>query len=143
VTVRATVRHAPVTEVVRPRLSIFIFAYGFLKSSGYIAMFTAIRRGSSRVSIWPSGGRPDSILEPDQPWEDQGRGMRAMGGAVKPPTRSCSKSRRICQIRPSTKPIAIATEIWKTITSNRATACSFPGQCHKVARAMVTEPFFT
>jgi len=47
-----------------------------------------------------------------------------MGGAVKPPTRSCSKSHRICQIRPSTKPIAIATEISKTITSSKVTACS-------------------
>jgi hypothetical protein len=37
--------------------------------------------------------------------------MRAMGGATKPPARCCSKSHRICQIRPSTKPIAIATEI--------------------------------
>ena len=43
--------------------------------------------------------------------------MRAMGGAAKPPARCCSKSDRICQIRPSTKPIAIATEISKTIKS--------------------------
>ena len=43
--------------------------------------------------------------------------MRAMGGAAKPPVRCCSKSDRICQIRPSTKPIAIATEISKTIKS--------------------------
>jgi hypothetical protein len=33
-------------------------------------------------------------------------GMRAMGGGVKSPVRSCSKSHRICQIRPSTKPEA-------------------------------------
>jgi hypothetical protein len=52
-------------------------------------------------------------------------GMRAMGGGVKSPVRSCSKSHRICQIRPSTKPTAIATEISRTITSNQVTACSF------------------
>ena len=45
--------------------------------------------------------------------------MRAMGGATKPPARCCSKSHRICQIRPSTKPIAIATEISKTIKSHQ------------------------
>ena len=43
--------------------------------------------------------------------------MRAMGGAAKLPARCCSKSDRICQIRPSTKPIAIATEISKAIKS--------------------------
>jgi hypothetical protein len=53
--------------------------------------------------------------------------MRAMGGAEKPPSRRCSKSHRICQIRPSTKPIAIATEIWKTITSSKVIGMSFPG----------------
>lgn len=41
--------------------------------------------------------------------------MRAVDG-------SCSKSHRICQIRPSTKPIAIATEVSKTITSTKVIA---------------------
>jgi hypothetical protein len=50
---------------------------------------------------------------------DQGCGMRATGGAVKPPARSCSRSHRICQIRPITKPTAIATEISKAITRNK------------------------
>jgi hypothetical protein len=52
------------------------------------------------------------------------RGVRngAMGGAVKPPARSCSRSNRICQIRPSTKLTAIA--------STKIRAFSFPGQCH-------------
>jgi hypothetical protein len=45
--------------------------------------------------------------------------MRAMGGSVKPPARCCSNSHRICQMRPSMKPIPIATEIWKTITSTK------------------------
>jgi hypothetical protein len=72
------------------------------------------------------------ILEINVParLRDQGRGMRAMGGAVKPPARCCSKSHRICQIRPSTKPIAIATEIWKTITSNKVIGIFPSGQCH-------------
>ena len=39
---------------------------------------------------------------------DQGCGMRGIGGAVNPTARCCSKSYRICQIRPSAKPIAIA-----------------------------------
>jgi hypothetical protein len=37
-----------------------------------------------------------------------------MVGGVKSSARSCSKSHRICQIRPSTKPTAIATEIVRT-----------------------------
>ena len=78
-TVRATVRHAPVTEVVRPRLSIFFFAYGFLKSSGYFAIFTAIRGGSSRVSIWLPSGRPGSILKLDQPCEGERSRARNAG----------------------------------------------------------------
>jgi hypothetical protein len=41
-----------------------------------------------------------------------------MGGAVKTPARSCSRSQRICQIRPSTNPIAIATAISKTMIKN-------------------------
>src|SRR5262249_29773535 len=49
----------------------------------------------------------------------EGRGMRATGGAVKPPARCSSKSHRICQIRPSIKPIAIATEISKTVSSTK------------------------
>ena len=60
--------------------------------------------------------------------------MRATGGAVKPPARSCSKSHRICQIRPSTKPIAIASEISKTITISKVTVCSFPDQPLSCAR---------
>src|SRR5262249_3154193 len=50
---------------------------------------------------------------------DQGCGMRAMGGTVKWPARCCSRSDRICQIRPSTKPIAIANEISKTINTTK------------------------
>jgi hypothetical protein len=45
--------------------------------------------------------------------------MRATGGAVKQPACSCARSHRICQIRPSTKPTAIATEISKAITMNK------------------------
>ena len=49
----------------------------------------------------------------------QGREMRAIGGAVKLTARCSAKSHRICQIRPSTKPIAIATEISNTINSTK------------------------
>jgi hypothetical protein len=47
-----------------------------------------------------------------------------MVGGVKSSARSCSKSHRICQIRPSTKPTAIAAKISRTITSNQVTAQS-------------------
>src|SRR5215472_14022606 len=50
---------------------------------------------------------------------DQGRGMRATGGAANPPARCCSKSHRICQIRPSMKLIPIATPISTTINSSK------------------------
>src|SRR5262249_538927 len=42
-----------------------------------------------------------------------------MGGTAKWPARCCSRSDRICQIRPSTKPIAIANEISKAISSTK------------------------
>jgi hypothetical protein len=74
-------------------------------------MFTAMRRASSLV-------------------RDQGLGMRAMGGAVKPPSRCSSKSHRICQIRPSMKPTAIATEISKTISSAKVIGMFLSGPCH-------------
>jgi hypothetical protein len=67
--------------------------------------------------------------------------MWAMGGAVKPPARCCSKSHRICQMRPSMKPIAIATEISKTISSTKVIGMFPSGQCHQVARPKVTGPF--
>jgi hypothetical protein len=43
--------------------------------------------------------------------------MRAVGGALRSPACCCSRSDRICQIRPSMKPIAIATPISTTINS--------------------------
>jgi hypothetical protein len=46
---------------------------------------------------------------------------------AKSPARCCSKSHRICQIRPSTKPIAIATEISKTIKSTKVIGMFFSG----------------
>src|SRR5215467_1842511 len=106
-------------------------------------MIAAIRRVSSVVRKLCGRATTGFVLEIDlhATVSDQGRGMRATGGAVKPPARSCSKSHRICQIRPSTKPIAIASEISKTITISKVTACSFPGRCHYVAPAKVTEPF--
>ncbi len=61
-----------------------------------------------------------------------GRGMRAMGGAVKPPARCCSKSHRICQIRPSMKPIAIAIEISKAISSTKVIDMFLSGQCARL-----------
>ena len=69
-----------------------------------------------------------------------GRGMRAMGGAVKPPARCCSKSHRICQIRPSMKPIAIAIEISKAISSTKVIDMFLSGQCARL-REKVTGPF--
>src|SRR5215471_11780190 len=81
-------------------------------------MIAAIRRVSSVVRNF-AAETTGFVLEIDlhATVSDQGRGMRATGGAVNPPARSCSMSHRICQIRPSTKPIAIATEISKTIKS--------------------------
>jgi hypothetical protein len=61
--------------------------------------------------------------------------MRAMGGAVKPPERCSSKSHRICEMRPSMKPIAIATPISKTITNT--TVAEAPLSSYRLRRRFV------
>jgi len=55
---------------------------------------------------------------------DQSCGLRATGGAVKLVARPSSKSHRICQILPSTKPTAIATEISKALSRNKVIGVS-------------------
>jgi hypothetical protein len=55
--------------------------------------------------------------------------MRAVGGAVKSPACCCSRSDRICQIRPSMKPIAIATPISTTIYSIKVIGIFLSNQC--------------
>jgi len=61
--------------------------------------------------------------------------MRAVGG-------SCSKSHRICQIRPSTKPIAIATEVSKTITSTKVIGMFLSrARATRLPKQKVTGPF--
>jgi hypothetical protein len=67
-----------------------------------------------------------------------------MGGAVKPPARSCSRSHRICQMRPSIKPIAIATEISKTVSSTKLIIGMFPsGQCTRLPDQRLPDRFYT
>jgi hypothetical protein len=80
-------------------------------NSGSLAILAAIRRASSLV-------------------RDQRHGMRAMGGAVKLLSRCSSKSHRICQIRPSMKPTAIANEISKIISSAKVIGMFLSGPCH-------------
>jgi len=106
-------------------------------------MIAATRRVSSVVrTLRPSDDRVRPRNRPPCEVSDQGRGMRATRGAVKPPARSCSKSHRICQIRPSTKPIAIASEISKTITISKVTACSFPGSTTKLRPQRLPDRFY-
>jgi hypothetical protein len=69
--------------------------------------------------------------------------MWAMGGAVKPPSRCCSKSHRICQMRPSMKPIAIATEISKTISSTKVIECSLPANATRLPDQRLPDRFYT
>jgi hypothetical protein len=68
--------------------------------------------------------------------------MRAMGGAAKPPARCCSKSHRICQIRPSTKPIAIATEISKTIKSHQVIGMFLPANLTRLPEQRLPDSFY-
>jgi hypothetical protein len=68
--------------------------------------------------------------------------MRAMGGAVKPPARCCAKSHRICQIRPSTKPIAIATEISKTINSTKVIGMFLSADATRLPEQRLPDRFY-
>jgi predicted RNase H-like HicB family nuclease len=65
-----------------------------------------------------------------------------MGGATKPPPRCCSKSHRICQIRPSTKPIAIATEISKTIKSHQVIGMFLPANLTGLPEQRLPDSFY-
>ena len=70
--------------------------------------------------------------------------MWATGGAVKPPARCCSKSHRICQMRPSMKPIAIATEISKTISSPKVIIGMFlPANATRLPDQRLPDRFYT
>ena len=51
-------------------------------------------------------------------------------GTAKRASNCCSRSCRICQIRPSKKPVAIATEITKTISSANVIGVFLSDQCH-------------
>jgi hypothetical protein len=55
--------------------------------------------------------------------------------------RCFSKSHRICQIRPSTKPIAIAIDISKTISSTKVIGMFLSGPCHYVAEQRLADRF--
>jgi hypothetical protein len=65
-----------------------------------------------------------------------------MGGAAKSPARCCSKSHRICQIRPSTKPIAIATEISKTIKSHQVIGMFLPANLTRLPKQGLPDRFY-
>jgi len=56
--------------------------------------------------------------------------MLAVGGALKSPAYCCSRSDRICQIRPSMNPIAIATPISTTINNIKVIGTFLTNQCH-------------
>ena len=56
--------------------------------------------------------------------------MRAMGGAVKSPSRCSSKLHRIFAKFGRYGATAIATEISKTISSTKSSACSLPANAH-------------
>ena len=68
--------------------------------------------------------------------------MRAIGGAAKSPARCCSKSDRICQIRPSTKPIAIATEISKTIKIIKVIGMFLPANATRLPDKGLPDSFY-
>ena len=68
--------------------------------------------------------------------------MRAMGGAVKLTARSCAKSHRICQIRPSTKPITMATEISKTINSTKVIDIFLSADATKLPEQRLPDRFY-
>jgi len=62
-------------------------------------------------------------------------------GTAKRASNCCSRSCRICQIRPSTKPIAIATDISKSISSTKVIGMFLSGPYHYVAEQRLPDRF--
>jgi hypothetical protein len=62
--------------------------------------------------------------------------MRATGGTLQ--FRRSNSSRRICQMRPTTKPNASETKIWSTVTATTLIGLPFLAKAHTLWHRMVT-----
>ena len=62
--------------------------------------------------------------------------MRATGGTLQ--FRRSNSSRRICQMRPTTKPNASEAKIWSTVTSTTLIGLPFLAKAHTLWHRIVT-----
>ena len=106
----------------------------------FVHVFSLARPESSRDAASPRTRRPTLLHKAyvalTELWR---RGTRETGGTLQ--FRRSNSSRRICQIRPITKPSASAAKISSTVTATKLIGLPFFGQGQPPWHRMVTQTF--